>query len=132
MTDGTIQVAWCGDARAYHLTDGGLTRLTTDHNLRQELLDRGVTPGIYARNTVTSYLGDTIEKPALGEIAVPATGRLILASDGAYEPIEDSCRDMRHYLTGSPAAAARTLVQAAIDHAGHRPDNATTLIADLT
>jgi serine/threonine protein phosphatase PrpC len=127
-----LEVAWCGDSRAYLLTPaGGLDRLTTDHNMRQQLLDMGATPGRYARNTVTSYLGDAHPDPAIGAVTVPLSGRLLLASDGAYEPLEDSRRDLALYLGGSPQRAAREFVAGAIEHATEHADNATVLIADL-
>jgi PPM family protein phosphatase len=125
-----LQVAWCGDARAYVLDGGKLVRLTTDHNMRQQLIDMGLVPGRYARNTVTSYLGDVGDRPRLGAVLGPVSGRLLLASDGAYEPLEDSCRDLAAYLEGGPRQAARRLVTAAIDHTTAHADNATALVAD--
>lgn len=128
-----LEVAWCGDARAYVLPPSGgqLHRLTTDHNMRQVLLDLGHEPGQYARNRVTSYLGDTSPHAPIGSVTVPNSGRLVLASDGAYEPLEDAELAITDYVTGSPRRAARALVEAAIAHADGRADNATALIADL-
>ncbi|MGW1521458.1 PP2C family protein-serine/threonine phosphatase [Streptomyces sp. NPDC002287] len=87
-----LEVAWCGDARAYLLPETGsqLERLTTDHNMRQVLIDMELEPGPYARNRVTSYLGDTSPNPPFGLVRAPNNGRLVLASDGAYEPLEDA------------------------------------------
>ncbi|MFM9373301.1 PP2C family protein-serine/threonine phosphatase [Streptomyces sp. Da 82-17] len=125
-------VAWCGDSRAYLLTDDGLVRLTDDHNLRR------VNGG--NRNQITSCLGSTYTDevlladcghPAVEAATLPASGRLLLASDGAYEPLEDSCRNLAAYLGGDPRTAARHFVQSAIDHAGPHVDNATVLVADL-
>jgi PPM family protein phosphatase len=131
-TGSLLRVAWCGDARAYHLTDSGLKQLTTDHNQRQQMISIGRTPGPYDRNIVTSYLGDTELNPPIGTVTVPSVGRLLLASDGAYEPLEDSCRDIAQYLTGTPTQAARAVVTEAIRmaHPKHT-DNATALVADL-
>lgn len=128
-----LEVAWCGDARAYRLpsASGPLCRLTTDHNRRQQLLDMGVDPGPYSRNIVTSYLGDTGTHAPIGLVTVPNSGRLLLASDGAYEPIEDAQLTLADYLEGSPQGAARALVSAAVEKAGSRADNATVLLADL-
>ncbi|MFJ3176054.1 PP2C family protein-serine/threonine phosphatase [Streptomyces roseus] len=129
-----LDVAWCGDARAYLLpmSSDRVERLTTDHNMRQVLIDMGVEPGPYARNRVTSYLGDTNPYAPLGFTQVPSRGRLVLASDGAYEPLEDAEVAMTDYVTGSTRRAAQALVQAAIAHADGRADNATALIADLS
>ncbi|MEU8529593.1 MULTISPECIES: protein phosphatase 2C domain-containing protein [Streptomyces] len=129
-----LSVAWCGDARAYLAPPDGpsLVRLTTDHNMRQVLLDMGAVPGPYARNTVTSYLGDIRETPAIESVTAPAAGRLLLASDGCYEPLEDHDLDLSVYLTDTtPYQAARALVRAAVTHAGTHADNATALVADL-
>ncbi|MFG2312912.1 protein phosphatase 2C domain-containing protein [Streptomyces sp. NPDC048566] len=128
-------VAWCGDVRAYALTPGGtLRRLTADHNARR------VFGG--SRNRVTSYLGAVesddeckgrYNHPAIESATAPADAcRLLLASDGAYEPLEDSCRDLTRYLGWrNPRRAADTFVTAAIDHASSHADNATVLVADL-
>lgn len=68
-----LEVAWCGDARAYVLPPSGgqIQRLTTDHNMRQVLLDLGHEPRPYARNRVTSYLGDTSPDAPIGSVTVP-------------------------------------------------------------
>jgi serine/threonine protein phosphatase PrpC len=135
-TPGKLTVAWCGDARAYVLThSGALHRLTNDHNMRR------VAPAWGSRNRVTSWLGselpdERVQKevghPAIETaIRYPARERLLLASDGAYEPLEDSCRNLANYLIGSPTEAARDFTQSAIDHTGEYADNATALVADL-
>ncbi|MFE9812457.1 PP2C family protein-serine/threonine phosphatase [Streptomyces sp. NPDC005548] len=129
-----LTVAWCGDVRAYTLTPGRkLQCLTADHNMRR-VFNR-------SRNVVTSYLGavesdderrQQYDHAAIESATAPAdASRLLLASDGAYEPLEDSCRDLTHYLDGSPRRAADTFVTAAIDHASSHADNATVLVADL-
>ncbi|MFF4361006.1 protein phosphatase 2C domain-containing protein [Streptomyces sp. NPDC001604] len=129
-----LTVAWCGDARAYILTlRGTLHHLTADHNLRR------VFGG--SRNRVTSCLGatetDEETKAVYGHPAIESVTRgmencrLLLASDGAYEPLEDSNRSLESHLTGSAQAAARAVAAMAIGHAGPYPDNSTALVADL-
>ncbi|MFI9772095.1 PP2C family protein-serine/threonine phosphatase [Streptomyces sp. NPDC052415] len=129
-----LTVAWCGDARAYVLSPRGtLHRLTEDHNLRRVF--RG------SRNRVTSYLGatetDAERKAQIGHPAIESVTRdmencrLLLVSDGAYEPLEDSNRGLADYLTGSPKLAARSVAAFAVGHAGPHIDNATALVADL-
>ncbi|MCZ0996963.1 mucin-2 [Streptomyces mirabilis] len=129
-----LAIAWCGDVRAYVFTlSGTLQCLTADHNMRRVF--RG------SRNLVTSYLGatesDDQRKARYGHPAIEtATGpakacRLLLASDGAYEPLEDSARTLANYLGRSPKQAATDVVTAAVEHAGGYADNATILVADL-
>ncbi|MGW0969950.1 PP2C family protein-serine/threonine phosphatase [Streptomyces sp. NPDC002516] len=129
-----LTVAWCGDVRAYTLTPGGTVQcLTADHNFRR------VHQG--SRNIVTSYLGskknDEQVRAAYGHPAIEAaTGpaeacRLLLASDGAYEPLEGSASDLAKHLDGNPKRAAADFVASAIEHAGAYADNATVLVADL-
>lgn len=130
-----LTVAWCGDVRAYLLVRGTVRRLTADHNLRR------VYPSFGNRNVVTSFLGNTeTDQEVKGRYGHPAiesvtrqleNSRLLLASDGAYEPLEDSCRNLANYLVGDPGETARGFVQAAIDHASSHADNATVLVADL-
>ncbi|MFF1561819.1 SpoIIE family protein phosphatase [Streptomyces sp. NPDC058279] len=67
----------------------------------------------------------------IGSVTVPNSGRLLMASDGAYEPLEDAQLTLADHLEGSPQRAARTLVSTAIEHGGSRADNATVLLADL-
>lgn len=132
-----LTIAWCGDSRAYLLANGRCRRLTEDHNLR-----RASATGRGNRNLITSYLGGcdsdeelqrAIGHPAIESISIDAAGsRLLLASDGAYEPLEDSARDLSLYLTGTPQYAADDIVASAIDHATAHADNATALVADIT
>jgi serine/threonine protein phosphatase PrpC len=131
-----LTVAWCGDARAYVLTTSGTTlRLTEDHNLRR------VWPPHGNRNRITSWLGSELTdeqvKSEVGHPAIetairhPVRERLLLASDGAYEPLEDNGLTLSDYLTGTPAEAVRRFTESAIAFAGEYADNATVLIADL-
>jgi PPM family protein phosphatase len=131
-----LTIAWCGDTRAYILTTSGtLHRLTTDHNMRR------VVPAWGSRNRITSWLGSELnDEQVKNEVGHPAIEtatryadgeRLLLASDGAYEPLEDNGSHLSDHLIGTPAEAARGFTKAAIAHAGEYADNATVLVADL-
>ncbi|MEV5887360.1 hypothetical protein AB0L74_32735 [Streptomyces sp. NPDC052020] len=136
---GLLSVAWSGDARACLLLDGHLRLLTEDHNARR-VYDDG------DRNLITSCLGEARSDeeterlwghPAIEYLRCPTRpGRLLLASDGAYEPHEDAGRDLAAYLTGDPRTAAERLVDDAVRRARALPDpyadNATALIARIT
>lgn len=130
-----VTIAWCGDSRAYVLARGTVECLTNDHNLRR------VYPPAGSRNKITSYLGSTytddelkseVGHPAIETLTRSAEGcRLLLASDGAYEPLEDSKEQLSDHLIGDPATAARAFTKTAVHLGGRHADNATVLIADL-
>ncbi|MEW1552145.1 PP2C family protein-serine/threonine phosphatase [Streptomyces tsukubensis] len=135
-----LSFAWSGDARAYLLLDGHLRLITEDHNQRRAYDGHG------DRNALTACLGagwddqETEERyghPAVETVRGPARpGRLLLTSDGAYEPYGHDDRDLADHLTGAPRASARRLVDDAVRRARALPDpyadNATALIAHLT
>jgi serine/threonine protein phosphatase PrpC len=139
-----LTIAWCGDARAYLMLNGTVRRLTDDHNLRRVYPPNDVHGG-GNRNIVTSCLGndetDGEVKARYGHPAVesdtlgPVDCRLLLASDGAYEPLEDAGFDLSDYLIGEAGEAARCFVETAVATAravaDPHADNATVLIADL-
>ncbi|CAL9535777.1 PP2C family protein-serine/threonine phosphatase [Streptomyces sp. enrichment culture] len=147
-----LSVAWCGDSRAYLLERGITRRLTEDHNMRRVHPQTALYPA-GNRNVITSYLGGTAsDEQALEEIGHPAiesatvqlTGpaRLLLASDGAYEPHEDAGHDLYAELDEDDLrAVVRDFVDLAVTTSrevltadspyGPSADNATALLADL-
>lgn len=148
-----LTVASCGDARAYLLQHGIARRLTEDHNLRRVFPPTAHRPNGGNRNLITSYLGnvstdeDAMNEcghPAIESSAIEVTGpcRLLLASDGAYEPHEDAGNDLYMELDeddlptaarGFTALAVQTSIDATAAETPDRPraDNATVLLADL-
>ncbi|MFD5570430.1 PP2C family serine/threonine-protein phosphatase [Streptomyces cadmiisoli] len=138
-----LTVAWSGDVRAYWLVRGTLRPLTQDHNLRRVYPPCDTHDG-GSRHRVTSCLGSVetdqdvmsyANHPAVEAATVGAErGRLLLACDGAYEPHEDAGHQLTDLLHGTPAEAARRVVNTALAAARtvtDRPDNATALVADL-
>jgi serine/threonine protein phosphatase PrpC len=139
-----LTVAWCGDARAYLMLSGTVRRLTDDHNLRRVYPPNDIHGG-GNRNIVTSCLGnaetDSEVKARYGHAAIesdalgPVDCRLLLASDGAYEPLEDAGFNLADYLIGEPGESARCFVETAVATAravaDPHADNATVLVADL-
>ncbi|MFJ4343583.1 mucin-2 [Streptomyces sp. NPDC088915] len=135
---GPLSAACSGDARAHLLLDGlgPLRQLTEDHNARRACDGHG------DRNLITACLGGIRDDeeteqhrghPAIEYMSGPARpGRLLPASDGAYEPHEDIDHDLGDHLTGDPREAAELLVDDAVRHARaqrdpvrrqrHRPD----------
>ncbi|GGU69558.1 hypothetical protein [Streptomyces daghestanicus] len=98
------------------------------------------------RNLITACLGEARSDeeteqiwghPAIEHLRGPARpGWLLLASDGAYEPHEDTGHDFAGYLTGTPRTAAERLVDDAVRRAHELTepyaDNATALVARIT
>ncbi|WP_030888922.1 MULTISPECIES: PP2C family protein-serine/threonine phosphatase [Streptomyces] len=151
--DNTLHVAWCGDSRAYLLTRGQAHRLTEDHNLRRVFPPTALHPYSGNRNVITSYLGaaesDAEVKARYGHAAVETASirldrpcRLLLASDGAYEPHEDAGRCLYAEVgQDDPRSVVRefvdlavetsTVASTAVDPARPHADNATALLADI-
>lgn len=136
-----LTIAWAGDCRAYHLGQSP-TCLSHDHNMRRVIESLGRSAGPGARNLITSHLGATADdeetRASSGHPAIESAeldsvqgGRLILATDGAYEPLEDSRVDLGDYAAATPKEAARRLITDAVEHASSTADNATCLLADL-
>ncbi|MFJ4627148.1 PP2C family protein-serine/threonine phosphatase [Streptomyces sp. NPDC088847] len=141
-----LELAWCGDVRAYAVRDDEVEQLTRDHNLRRVRIDQGLRYSQYDRNLLTSCLGSDetdvdvrfkAGHPAIETATVPVEElRLVLATDGAYEPIEDFGSHLADYLTGIPAEAAEDFTETAVARARtvkepKHVDNATVRIVDL-
>ncbi|NDK24689.1 mucin-2 [Streptomyces sp. TR1341] len=148
-----LKIAWCGDARAYLLTQGLARRLTEDHNLRRVYPPTARYPEGGDRNTITSYLGHAhsdvesmgrYNHPAIEATTVDVDGpaRLVLASDGAYEPHGEAGHDLFVELAYEPldevardfvslAVATSLRITAAEDPTRPYADNASALLADL-
>jgi PPM family protein phosphatase len=132
--DGAYLIANVGDSRTYLLRDGCLHRLTRDHSLVQELIDRGALSEEEARRhpqrSVVLEALDGVERPlpTLRTVRAQAGDRLVLCSDGVTDYLPD---DVLAALlsTHDAAVAVRQLVDAALDH-GSR-DNVTAVIADV-
>lgn len=148
-----LTVAWCGDSRAYLLSEGKAICLTQDHNLRRIYPPTATYPYGGNRNVITSCLGNTDNDKEIvsryGHPAIESTSRkivapcrLLLASDGAYEPHEDAVHNLYSELEeNSLSGAVRKFVMKAVetsiktstamDPSQVHADNATALIAHL-
>ncbi|MEC3995192.1 protein phosphatase 2C domain-containing protein [Actinacidiphila sp. DG2A-62] len=149
-----LQLAWCGDVRAYLLRRGIAHRLTEDHNARRVYPPTALYPEGGNRNMITSYLGGVLtddqamakyNHPAIETWSVPLDGpcRLALLSDGAYEPHLEDGNDLYVELEHDPIGQVATeFVDLAVETSIQRSkaedpedpyaDNATVLLADLT
>lgn len=127
------EVAHVGDSRAYWVRGDRLTRMTNDHSIVQELMDRGLlTPQQAARHPdasrITRALGMAaqVEADVQPSPVVHAAGdSFVLCSDGLSDLVDD---DEILAIVGrdTPADAVVHLVDLANARGGH--DNTTVLV----
>lgn len=129
----SVIVANVGDSRAYLMSDGELSQITSDHSLVEDLIRAGKITEEEAkdhphRNVVTRVLG-LGEDPEVDtfELAVRDGDLLLLASDGLFNEVD-------HHVIATILAnaddlneAAERLVERANQNGGH--DNITIVIA---
>lgn len=133
--DRSVIIGWVGDSRAYLLDRGKLRRLTTDHNQAGEALAAGRVSSQAAREHPGRHLltrvvgGKGRRPPRVDTVVIPASGRLLLCTDGLNGELSD--RRIADLLRlGDPPVAAQRLVEAAVAAGGR--DNVTTVVVDLT
>jgi serine/threonine protein phosphatase PrpC len=138
--DGAVGVGWLGDSRAYWFGQGDARQLTVDHSWASEQVAAGLLSADEAlrdrrAHAITRWIGPDAPggPPGFAVARVQVPGRLILCSDGVwnYAPSVRSLATLLDRLPSeaSPAAVARTLVEAALERGGH--DNITAAVIDL-
>ncbi|MCP4048385.1 MAG: serine/threonine-protein phosphatase, partial [Gammaproteobacteria bacterium] len=136
LTDSTFRIAWVGDSRAYRV-NSGIQRLSNDHSVVQELLDRGTIDENEARkhprrNVITRALGNIKGDPdKIDEV----TGTLheedtfVLCTDGLYGLVPDVVIEKIVSSHADPQAAADVLLQVALDAGG--TDNISVIVVKI-
>jgi len=131
--DDRVSIAHVGDSRLYRLRGEAFERLTTDHSLLQQLIDRGFYSPEEAqehvkKNVVTRALGGDKEVvPELQEQEARPGDLYLLCSDGLTDLVDDD--EIRALLDGAAddlQAAADTLVCAANERGGK--DNISVIL----
>jgi protein phosphatase len=134
VLNGEMFVAHAGDSRCYLFRDGSLYRLTSDHTLVEEMVQRGLLSAGDAahhrwRHVITNVVGgDTSAlKVELHKIRLEPGDAALLCSDGltgmvAEEEVAQTLQD-----EPDPEAACRHLVARA-NQAGGK-DNITVIVA---
>ncbi|MEL4105924.1 Stp1/IreP family PP2C-type Ser/Thr phosphatase [Oscillospiraceae bacterium WX1] len=113
VSPGGTVVLNIGDSRAYHVTKSGITQVTKDHSVVEDMIDRGDLTRQEAsshpnRNLITRALGTAPEtEPDFFFINLSDGEHLLLCSDGlsnvvseqalleeitARQPVEQTCR----------------------------------------
>src|SRR3954452_16003372 len=132
VTQDEVVLAHVGDSRCYLLRDGELTRLTHDHSLVGELMDRGKLTEEQAethpqRSVITRALGiEDDVKVDTERIQARAGDVFLLCSDGLTSMVREA--QLGELLLEAPTLeqAGRTLIAAA-NAAGGR-DNITVVL----
>jgi protein phosphatase len=128
-----LYLASIGDSRAYLVRGGRIEQLTVDHTMAQALVDAGTISRTEAlrhqwRNVLTKHLGseEADNAPDVRVVDLQGNDRILLASDGLTDVVED--RTMLHILQDNPDAqgAATALIQAAEQKNAH--DDATCVV----
>lgn len=92
---GGVVVSNVGDSRAYHITAGGITRISKDHSLVERMVDRGDITAEEARrhpnrNLITRALGPDADAQCDGFICPMEAGDfLLLCTDGLVDTVTD-------------------------------------------
>jgi protein phosphatase len=133
MHAGGTEVAHVGDSRAYLVHEGQISRLTRDHSMVQEMVDRGLLTLQQAAhhpdaNRITRALGMAgeveVELRSQPVLHVPGDA-FVLCSDGLCDLVEDP--EILDIVASEPAAqAVGKLVDLANARGGH--DNVTVVV----
>lgn len=136
LVDGsTAYIINVGDSRAYYLTPLDIRRVTKDHSLVQDLLDRGrITPEEARnhpnKNIITRALG--VDQELQGDVyqcEMAPDSALLLCSDGLSNMLEDDeilCQVMHG---GTPDTGCRRLMDLALRRGA--TDNVTAVLLTL-
>lgn len=133
VTDGSVHVGHVGDSRLYRHRDKELERITKDHSIVQDMIDRGMYTEAEARaasvsNIVTRALGirDEVQIDA-GSAELAPGDMLLLCSDGLSDMVADwRIRELLNEGGGDPERTVGTMVAAANANGGE--DNISVIL----
>lgn len=134
--DNRVSIAHVGDSRAYRVRGDRLERLTMDHSLLQELVDRGFYSQEEAqrstnRNYVTRALGvESTVEVEVQEFEVLPGDVYLLCSDGLPDMVEDDDIHLTiRTFNASLDVVGQQLVKLSNDHGGR--DNVSIMLAQV-
>jgi serine/threonine protein phosphatase PrpC len=129
---GAVVLAHVGDSRAYHLRQGQLRQVTTDHTFVGKLVAEGhLTPEAAEthehRHVLLQAVGvrETLEVDTL-TVALRSGDRLLLCSDGLYDLVLDTAIAETLAADLQPLPQCRSLITSANSLGGF--DNTTVII----
>lgn len=129
---GFVHLAHVGDSRMYRLRNRKLERISKDHSVVQELVDRGVIGEEERRShpkshIITRYIGERTVRVEHNALKSEGGDVYLLASDGLTDVVPDE--DIRDIMLRqrSPENICRKLIEGALARGG--PDNITVVVA---
>ena len=132
VRDDLALVSNVGDSRAYHITRDGITRITRDHSLVEDMVQRGELTREQARNhphknLITRALGaEPVLLADCFEQDVAPGDYLLLCSDGLSNVVTDQEILYEVIHGGEDEACCQRLLDVAL-HRG-APDNVTVVL----
>lgn len=135
VTDQTCYVVNVGDSRAYLASADGIRRITRDHSLVEDLVERGEITPDQARthpqkNLITRALGtmESAKADLFEEPRVPGSF-LLLCSDGLSNVVTDQEILYEIIHGGEPSDCCKRLLDTALQRGA--PDNVTAVLLQM-
>ena len=125
-----------GDSRAYHISEAGIHRITKDHSLVENMVDRGDITAEEARrhpsrNLITRALGPNANAEGDCYICPLSAGEFILlCSDGLVNTVTDQ-EMLFEVIHGGPLDSCLSRLLEIAKHHG-APDNVTAVLLETT
>jgi len=129
--DGEVVVN-VGDSRVYHVTLGGITQITKDHSVVEDMVIRGDLTRAEARrhpkkNLITRALGTSLtEEPDVFFLCLEPGEFILLCSDGLSNVVMDSEMLFELQRGSTVRECCEKLVETALSRGA--PDNVTAVI----
>ena len=133
ITPEKLYVVNVGDSRCYAIVNGDMTRVTREHSLVEDLVERGeITPeearNHPRKNLITRAVGvDRSVRADLFEVENQG-GYLVLCSDGLSNTVTDE-ELRREVVAADKEGCCQRLLRLALERGA--PDNVTAVIAQL-
>jgi len=120
VINSVAHIFWMGDSRGYLLRNNIVDEITTDHNLKNKLLNESASPLALERFReyllgITSYIGLTTNLPiGYKIIEIPDNSILILTSDGLHNFIDMNKVFWELKYTKNLAASSKEVIKTAL------------------
>ncbi len=124
-----------GDSRAYYISGEGITKVTRDHSVVEDLLQHGkITPeearNHPKKNLITRCLGTEYEvDPDLYELKLKVGDRLLLCSDGLSNMLTDQEILYEVVHGGDGETCCQRMLDIALSRGA--PDNVTAVLIEI-